>query len=88
MPAKSGQTLLPGFERGLVDSVKLEEFAVSLADLLFDVTIPEVSSEAERSIRVLVKGDVVRAFELNDISAFSFVFVIRNGPQNSDSELS
>src|ERR1039458_6624238 len=68
MSPKNGQPLLPGFNRCFVDPVKLEEFAVSLADLLFDVTLPEISSEAEGSIRLLVHGDVVRAFELNDIA--------------------
>jgi hypothetical protein len=49
---------LPGFG-------ELEEFAAALTDLLFEVAIPEVSSQAERFIRILVEGDVVRAFELN-----------------------
>jgi hypothetical protein len=40
------------------------------------VTIPEVSSEAEGAIRLFVQGDVIRAFELNDVIAFGFVFVI------------
>ena len=39
LAAKNGQPFLPGFDRGFVDPVELEEFAVSLADLLFDVTL-------------------------------------------------
>jgi len=62
-----------------VDPVEPEEFAVILADLLFDVAIPEVSSDAIGAVRLLVQGDVVRAFELNDIIAFGFVFVIPSG---------
>ena len=51
----------------------------ALADLLFDVTLPEISSQAEGSIRLLVQGDVIRAFELDDVIAFGFVFVVSPG---------
>jgi hypothetical protein len=37
-----------------VNPVELEEFAVSLADLLFHVTIPEVSSQAVGSVRLFI----------------------------------
>jgi hypothetical protein len=40
LATKNGQPLLPGFDGGFVDPVKLEEFAVALTDLLFDVTLP------------------------------------------------
>ena len=40
------------------------------------MTLPEISSEAKGAIRLLVEGDVVRAFELNDVIAFDLVFVI------------
>ena len=79
MPPKNGQPLLPGFDRGFVDAVELEELAVSLADPLFHVTIPEVSGEAIRSIRILVQSDVIRAFELNHVIALGLVFVIAPG---------
>jgi hypothetical protein len=62
-----------------VNPIELEEFAVSFADLIFDVTIPEISSEAEGSIGVFVHGDVIRAFELNDAIAFGFIFVVSPG---------
>jgi hypothetical protein len=62
-----------------VDSVELEEFAVSLTDLFFDVAIPDVSSEAKGAVRLLVEGDVVRAFELNDVIASDLVLVIAPG---------
>jgi hypothetical protein len=54
LAAKHGQPLLPGFNRGFVDPIELEEFAVILADLLFDVAIPEVSSEAVRAVFLFV----------------------------------
>src|ERR1035437_2176956 len=65
MAAKNGQPLLPRLQRSFVDPVELEEFSVSLADLHFDVTLPEIRSQAKRSIWLLVEGDVVRAFELD-----------------------
>jgi hypothetical protein len=79
MAAKNGQPFLPGFDRGFVDPVKLQQLSVSLANFFFDVAIPEVSSQVERSIRVFVQGDVVRAFELNDVIACGLVFVISSG---------
>ena len=65
--------------RGFVDPVELEEFAVIPANLLFDVTLPEVGGEAESAVRLFVQGDVIRAFELDDVIAFGFVFVIPPG---------
>ncbi len=59
--------------------MKWRIIAVILANLLFDVTIPEVSSEAEGAVRLLVEGDVVRAFELDDEVPFGLVFVISPG---------
>ena len=47
-----------------MDAVELEQFAVTLADLFFDVAIPQVSSEAEGAVRLLVQGNVIRPFEL------------------------
>ncbi len=44
-----------------MDSVELEEFPVALANLVLNVTIPQVSSEAEGAVRLLVQVDVVRA---------------------------
>ena len=79
LAAKNGQSLLPGFQRGFVDPVELEEFPVALADLVFDVAIPEVSSEAEGAVWLLVEGDVVGAFELDDEVAFGLVLVIAPG---------
>ena len=79
MPAKNGQPLLPGFDRGFVDPVELEKPAVSLANLLLDVPLPKISSEAKGAIWLLVEGDVVGAFELNDVIAFGLVFVIAPG---------
>ena len=79
LAAKHGQTFLPGFDRRFVNAIELEELAVSLADLLFDVIIPEVSSEAKGAVRLFVQGNVVRAFELDDVIAFGFVFVITPG---------
>ena len=67
MAAKNGQPLLPGFDRGFVNPVELEELAVSLADLLFDVPLPKISSEAKSAVWLLVEGDVIRAFELDDV---------------------
>jgi hypothetical protein len=48
-----------------VDPVKLEESAVSLADLLFDVPLPKIRSQAKGAIRLFIQGDVIRTFELN-----------------------
>ena len=79
MAAKNGQPFLPGFDRGFVDPVELEEFAVSFANLLFDVTLPKISSEAKGAVCLLVEGDVVWPFELNDVIAFGLVFVITPG---------
>jgi len=79
MPAENGQPFLPGFDRGFVDPVELQRLSVFLANFFFDVAIPEVSSQVERSIRVFVQGDVVRAFELNDVIACGLVFVISSG---------
>ena len=56
MPAKNGQPFFPSFNRGFVDAVELEEFTVSLTDLLFDVTLPEIRSQAKRSIWLLVEA--------------------------------
>jgi hypothetical protein len=50
------QPLLPGFNRGFVNPVKLEEFAVFLTDFLFHMTIPKISSEAKGSMAVLGEG--------------------------------
>ena len=76
---RSGQPLLPGFDRGFVYAIELEEFTVSLTDLLFDMTLPKISSEAEGAVWLLVQGDVIRAFELNDVIAFGLVFVVSPG---------
>jgi hypothetical protein len=62
-----------------VDPIELEKFAVSLADLLFDVPLPKISSEAKGAARLLVKCDVIRAFELDHVIAFGLVFVITSG---------
>ena len=59
-----------------MDAVELEELAVILADLFFDVTLPEISSEAKSSLRLSIQGDVIRAFELDDVIALGLVFVI------------
>ena len=56
-----------------MDPVKLEEFAVILPNLLFDVAIPEVRSEAEGVVQLFVHGDVIRAFELDNEIALGFV---------------
>ena len=62
-----------------MNPVELEEFAVSVTDLLFHVTIPEVRRNAIGSVRLFVQGDVIRAFELDDILALGFVVVIPPG---------
>ena len=41
--------------------------------------MPEISSEAEGAVWLFVQGDVIRAFELDDVIAFGFVFVIAPG---------
>jgi hypothetical protein len=41
-------------------AVKLEEFALSLAYLLLDVTLPEISSQSEGVVLAFVHGDVIR----------------------------
>ena len=79
MPAKNGQTLLPGFDGGFVDAVKLQELAVTRADFLFNMTLPQVSRETELAVWLLVYGDVIGAFQLEDVIAFGFVFVIAPG---------
>jgi hypothetical protein len=79
LPAENGQPFLPGFDRGFVDPLELQRLSVFLANFFFDVAIPEVSSQVERSIRVFVQGDVVRAFELNDVIACGLIFVISTG---------
>jgi hypothetical protein len=79
MPAKNGQPLLPGFDCGFVHSVELEEFAVALTNFFLDVTLPKISSQSKGSIRLFVQGDVIRAFELDDVISFGFVFVISPG---------
>jgi len=43
LAAKNGQPFLPGFNRGFVDPVKLQELAVALTNLVFDVTLPKIS---------------------------------------------
>ncbi len=60
-------------------AVELEEFPVSLADLLFDVPLPKISGQAKGAVCLFVQGDVVRAFEPDDVIAFGFVFVIAPG---------
>jgi len=59
-----------------VNTVELEELAVSLADLLFHMPLPKVSSEAKGAIGLLVHGDVIGALELDHVIALGFVFVI------------
>ena len=43
------------------------------------MTLPKIRREAIRSICILVQGDVIRAFELDDEVPFGFVFVISSG---------
>jgi hypothetical protein len=43
------------------------------------VAIPEVSGQAKGAVGLLLEGDVIRAFELNDVIAFGFVFAIASG---------
>src|ERR1035437_7725434 len=43
------------------------------------VHFSEISSEAKSAIQLLVEGDVVRAFELDDVIAFGLIFVISPG---------
>jgi hypothetical protein len=74
LTAKHGQPLFPDFDGGFVDPVELEEFAVSLTDFLFDVTLPKISSQAEGAVGLFVEGDVVWTFELDHIIAFGLVF--------------
>jgi len=60
-------------------AIKLQQFTVALADLLFYVSVPEIGREAERTVRLFVQGDVVWPFEPNDVIAFGFVFVVAPG---------
>jgi hypothetical protein len=76
MAAKNRQPLLPGFHSGFVYPVELEEFTVSLANFLFHVTIPEVSSQAKGAVGLLVEGNVIRAFELDHVIASGLVLVV------------
>ena len=62
-----------------MDAVELEELAVSLTDLLFHMPLPEVSSQAVGSIRLFVQGDVIRAFEPDDVIALELVARITAG---------
>ena len=59
-----------------MDAVELEELAVILANLLFHMPLPKISSQAKGSIRLFVQSDVIRAFELDDVIALGLVFVI------------
>ncbi len=69
----------PGFAHGLVDAVKLQELPVALTDFLFDVAVPEIRGEAERAVRLFIDGDVVGAFQPDDVVAFDSVLVIAPG---------
>lgn len=40
------------------------------------MAFPEICSQAESAVRLFVQGDVLRAFQPNDVLAFGFVFVI------------
>ena len=63
----------------LENSVKLQQLAVALADFIFDVAVPEIGSEAERAVRLFVQGYVIGAFQLYDVIALGFVFVLAAG---------
>ena len=43
------------------------------------LAIPEISGETECSVRLFGQGDVIRAFQPDDVIAFGFVFVIAPG---------
>jgi len=59
--------------------VELEEFAVSLADLLFEVTLPKISGEAIGAVRLLAEGDVVMSLELDYVVAFGSILIVPSG---------
>ena len=56
-----------------MDPVELEKLAKVGAHLLLDVPIPPVGGEAIRPIVVFVQGDVVWAFEFDDVFSFRLI---------------
>ena len=67
--AKDAQSACAGFAHGLVDAVGLQQAAVADADFLGDVAVPPVGGEAVATVflRGGIDGDVIRAFELDDV---------------------
>ena len=59
-----------------MDAVELEELAISRSNLLFYVTLPEISSQAIRSVILLIYSDVVWTRELDHELALNLVLVI------------
>jgi hypothetical protein len=79
LPALNQVALPSRFADRLVDAVKLQELSVILANLLFHMPVPSVAGEGERSVLLFIHGDVIRAFEPDDIIAFDVVFVVTTG---------
>jgi hypothetical protein len=70
-----GMAFPPGFLHRFVDGIQLQELAVVGPDLLFNMAGEEVRGESKGSVLLLLNGDVIRAFELDDVFRFQSVVV-------------
>lgn len=65
-----------GFPYSFVHAIQLQEFAIVLPDFLSNMAGIPITGQAIGVVWLLVQGDVIRAFELDDIFAMGLVSII------------
>jgi hypothetical protein len=61
---------------GLVDAVELQQFPIARAQFPLDVAVPPICSEPVTAIRLAVEGNVVWAFQADNIVALKRVTAV------------